>query len=179
MISELSQIRVIELSGGHASSCAGRVLAGFGAEVISLELLGSNSSASKDPQLTALRDYLGMGKQRHIVTADEVESYLSQADVLLTGDDLPTIRGWGLDLNQIKNSFPHLTITTVTPFGLEGPWAEKPATELTLQALSGLLAMSGSARREPLMRSLQQSKYATGLNAAYTSRCCLCRCRSR
>ena len=36
-----------------------------------------------------------------------------------------------------SRAHPHLTVTAITPFGLEGPWSDKPATEFTLQAWSG------------------------------------------
>ena len=52
---------------------------------------------------------------------------------------------------------PHLTVTSITPFGLEGPWCDKPATEFTLQAWSGGIVGLGrgapdrapGARRRP------------------------------
>lgn len=165
----LAQVSVIELGGGHASAYAGRVLAGFGADVTTLELAGAPHPAATGIRATALREFLAMGKKHREVAATEIPALLADADILLVGDDLPTIGRWDLDLDEVAARFPGLTITSITPFGRSGPWAHKPATELTLQALGGLLAMSGSAEREPLMRSLQQSKYTTGLNAAYTS----------
>ena len=42
---------------------------------------------------------------------------------------------------------PHLIVTSITPFGLEGPWRDKAATEFTLQAWSG--AIVGLARGRP------------------------------
>ena len=48
---------------------------------------------------------------------------------------------------EILRAHPHLTVTAITPFGLEGPWSDKPATEFTLQAWSG--AIVGLARGRP------------------------------
>ena len=48
---------------------------------------------------------------------------------------------------EILRSHPHLTVTSITPFGLEGPWRDKAATEFTLQAWSG--AIIGLARGRP------------------------------
>ncbi len=47
---------------------------------------------------------------------------------------------------------PHLTVTAITPFGLEGPWTDRPATEFTLQAWSGgIVGLGrGSADRAPV-----------------------------
>ena len=48
---------------------------------------------------------------------------------------------------EILGRHPHLTVTAITPFGLDGPWSDKPATEFTLQAWSG--AVVGLARGRP------------------------------
>ena len=58
---------------------------------------------------------------------------------------------------EIRRSHPHLTVTSITPFGLDGPWRDKPATEFTLQAWSGGIVGLGrgapdrapSVRRRP------------------------------
>lgn len=165
----MAQVRVVELAGGHASAYAGRVLADFGAQVTTLRRADQSVENIADIQLKILTQFLAMGKTCQEAAPSEVEDALANANVLLLGDDLPNLDAWGIDVDELAQRYPHLTITTVTPFGRTGPLAYKPATELTLQAMSGLLAMSGSASKEPLMRSLQQSKYAAGLNAAYTS----------
>jgi crotonobetainyl-CoA:carnitine CoA-transferase CaiB-like acyl-CoA transferase len=60
------------------------------------------------------------------------------------------------------------TIVTITPFGLEGPWADKPATELTLQAWSG--GMIGLGRgypdRAPVPVGGQVGEWVSGVYAA-------------
>lgn len=165
----MAQVRVLELDGGHASAYAGRVLAQFGAPVTTLQRSDQALPATDDLKLKILRAFLGVGKDHQQGTPQDVDAALAGVNVLLLGDDLPTIEGWGIDVDELTKRHPHLTITTITPFGRTGPLADKPGTELTLQAMSGLLAMSGSKSKEPLMRSLQQSKYATGLNAAYAS----------
>ena len=44
---------------------------------------------------------------------------------------------------------PHLTVTSITPFGLDGPWRDRPATEFTLQAWSGGIVGLGRGSRRP------------------------------
>lgn len=165
----MTPVRVVEASGGIAGAYGARVLASFGADVISLRLEGEAQHTDQSPQARVLREFLAMGKRSVLTTTDQVHEHLSDADLLVIGDTVGDIERWQLDIDHIRDEFPQLTVTTITPFGCTGPLSRRPATELTLQAMSGLLAMSGSASREPLMRSLRQSKYATGLNAAYTS----------
>ena len=54
----------------------------------------------------------------------------------------------------IRRGHPHLTVTAITPFGLHGPWRDRPATEFTLQAWSGgIVGLGrGSPDRAPRLR---------------------------
>ena len=64
--------------------------------------------------------------------------------------------------------YPHLTVTSITPFGLEGPWADKPATEFTLQAWSGgVIGLGrGAQDRAPLFVAGQVGEWLAGAYAA-------------
>jgi crotonobetainyl-CoA:carnitine CoA-transferase CaiB-like acyl-CoA transferase len=69
---------------------------------------------------------------------------------------------------DILRAHPHLTVTAITPFGLEGPWGHNAATEFTLQAWSG--AVVGLARglpeRAPVYVGGQIGEWLAGLFAA-------------
>ena len=70
--------------------------------------------------------------------------------------------------SEILRAHPHLIVTSITPFGLEGPWSDKAATEFTLQAWSG--AVVGLARglpdRAPVHVAGQVGEWLSGLFAA-------------
>ena len=59
-----------------------------------------------------------------------------------------------------------MTITALTPFGLDGPWADRAATEFTLQALSGAPALRGSRAWPPMSAGGQHGEYMIGVFAA-------------
>src|SRR6185437_923594 len=59
-----------------------------------------------------------------------------------------------------------LVWTTITPFGSEGPRADWVADDLIIQAMGGLLTLTGLPEREPLRLFGEQSCYITGLHAA-------------
>ena len=69
---------------------------------------------------------------------------------------------------EILKAHPHLIVTSITPFGLVGPWSGNPATEFTLQAWSG--GMVGLARglpdRAPVHVGGQVGEWLSGLFAA-------------
>src|SRR5665213_1041135 len=61
---------------------------------------------------------------------------------------------------------PDLVWTTITPFGAEGPRADWVADDLVIQAMGGLLTLTGLPEREPLKLYGEQSCYIAGLHAA-------------
>ncbi len=69
---------------------------------------------------------------------------------------------------EILDAHPHLIVTSITPFGLEGPWSDNAATEFTLQAWSG--GVVGLARglpdRAPVHVGGQVGEWLSGLFAA-------------
>ena len=69
---------------------------------------------------------------------------------------------------EIHRAHPHLTVTAITPFGLDGPWKDRPATEFTLQAWSGgIVGLGrGSADRAPVFVGGQVGDYLAGAYAA-------------
>src|ERR1700751_1754902 len=69
---------------------------------------------------------------------------------------------------QLQRVHPHLQVTAITPFGLEGPWRDKPATEFTLQAWSGgIVGLGrGAPDRAPVHVGGQGGEWLAG---AYTA----------
>ena len=57
---------------------------------------------------------------------------------------------------------PHLTVTAITPFGLDGPWRDRPATEFTLQAWSGGIVGLGRGLRPTGRRCTSAARSASG-----------------
>ncbi|HRE03043.1 MAG TPA: CoA transferase, partial [Ilumatobacteraceae bacterium] len=76
--------------------------------------------------------YLHAGK-RSILEPDSFDELLAGTDVVVT-DRLS--EAW----DALHARHPHLSVVVITPFGMHGPWADRPATDLTLQAASGGMA---------------------------------------
>ena len=68
----------------------------------------------------------------------------------------------------MHRAHPHLTVTSITPFGLEGPWRDRAATEFTLQAWSGgIVGLGrGSPDRAPVFVGGQVGEYLAGAYAS-------------
>ena len=61
---------------------------------------------------------------------------------------------------------PHAVVCAVTPFGLNGPWANRPATEATLQAMAGGLMTRGDPQRPPVLEGGDIGEWTAGMCAA-------------
>ena len=59
---------------------------------------------------------------------------------------IPAVGHRAADPAALHERFPQLVVVSITPYGLEGPYADRPATELTLQAESGALSVRGRTR---------------------------------
>jgi crotonobetainyl-CoA:carnitine CoA-transferase CaiB-like acyl-CoA transferase len=69
-------------------------------------------------------------------------------------------------LDRLTAAAPEATVVAMTPFGLRGPWADRVATEFTLQALSGGPALRGSRAWPPMSSGGQHGEYMQGVFAA-------------
>ncbi|MFF9203988.1 CoA transferase [Streptomyces sp. NPDC014986] len=177
----LDDVRIVELGVGLATPFAARLLGDLGAEVLKVETPEGDPTRSTAPyyraddgdERSALFEYLNYNKWGVALDPGTdrgvLDDLLSTADVLLIGDDIAQSATWGIDVGELHTAHPDLVIETLTPFGTTGPKAHWKATDLVLQAASGLLSFSGTAERTPLKRGLRQSTYQAGLTAAYAA----------
>ena len=99
---------------------------------------------------------------------------LDEADVLVEGFSPPQAEqsfdklrtNGALNYGALSKSHPGLVVTSVTPFGQDGPYRDFQATDIITCAMSGLMYHSGDSDREPLRNALDQSLYVAGANAA-------------
>lgn len=168
----LHGLRVLEVGEGFALACAGSFFAGLGADVVKIEPPGRGDRLrSKGPFLQGLPDsesgalfaYLNGGKR-----SATLETQSATGRRLL--ETLARTRGIVLHAPEEGEhvlSFPDdgPVVVAVTPFGLEGPYAGLPATELTLQAMMGLSYMTGEPHREPLQVGVPLASYVSGQTA--------------
>ncbi|MET0902560.1 MAG: CoA transferase [Acidimicrobiales bacterium] len=182
MTAPLAEYVVVDLSTGIAGAYCTKLLADGGAEVIKVEppegdpLRRWSASGSEIPAGGdgALFTFLSSTKQS--VTADpdvaadleRVQALLAQADAVVWSKGSRLAECPALAPDTIRRTAPHLTVTTITPFGLEGPWADRAATEFTLQAWSGgIVGLGrGSPDRAPVHVGGQIGEWLTGAQAA-------------
>ena len=146
----LAGIRVIDATS-HWGELAGRTLAELGADVYKFDASDANTEPADEAYLACVQ----AGKTR--IQTRDFTPYLADADVLLES-------GYSGDWS---NRYPHLVHVSITPFGLAGPLADAPATELTIEAAGGLVGLQGDGDRPPTpMGAMPQAAFHAGAQAA-------------
>ena len=177
----LDGLRVLDLGPGIAPSFCARLLADYGAEVIKVEPPGEGDPARRmgpfvgdDPHPEKSIPFLYLNTGKRGVTLDYsgasgralLHRLLDDADVLVEGFAPSEAEGSAISYKTLSESHPRLVVTSVTPFGQDGPYRDFQATDIITCAMSGLMYHSGDSDREPLRNALDQSLYVAGANAA-------------
>lgn len=176
---ELGAVRVIDCSSGIAGAYCAKMFADAGADVVLVEpevgtalrrwSCGGEPLAGADG---ALFRYLRHG-QRSVVAGTEGDRRMLMADADVAIIDANPLTGSfdGPDPQQLHADRPDLVVVTISPHGLNGPFAGRPASELTVQADSGALAIRGRADRPPVQAGGQVTEWVTGAYAAAAAAC--------
>ncbi len=160
-------IRVLELSGHVAGAFCGKLLAGFGADV--LHISGGHDAALDE----AARIWFHTGKralvadtaQRHT----EMDALLAAADIVIDAWGHGRLDACGYDRERLHTLNPDLVICRITPYGLSGPYREWQADDITLYAASGLMQSTGDGTRAPLHARPRICELTAGMNAYIAS----------
>ena len=176
----LNGYTVVDLSVGIAGAYCTKLLADAGATVVKVEPADgdplrrwSASGAEIAPgDDGALFSFLACSKHSVIADPDAdidyVNALLDSADAVVWSHGSLVAEHVVFTPAAIRSAHPHLTVTTITPFGLDGPWSDRPATEFTLQAWSGgIVGLGrGSADRAPVYVGGQVGEYLAGAYAS-------------
>jgi crotonobetainyl-CoA:carnitine CoA-transferase CaiB-like acyl-CoA transferase len=167
----LAHLRVVEFATGIAGGYAGKLFADAGAEVVKVEPPGGDplrswsASEATDARAGALFRFLAAGK-RSVVGAPgdpAIDELVRSADLLIDSGDA------GLDLTALRATDPRLVICSITPYGLTGPYAGRPATEFTVQAECGSIAGRGRPDQPPVQAGGRIAEWSAGATAAAAS----------
>jgi CoA:oxalate CoA-transferase len=178
-------LKVLELCDHVAGPFATRLLADFGAEVIKIECPGVGDSArargpflhdKPDLEHSGLFLYLNtdkLGVTLNLETADGraiFKRLVAEVDVLVEDRAPGEMARLGLDYAALRKINPHLIMTSITPFGQDGPYSHFKAYHLNLCHASGqgyMLPMNSvTLERQPVRGPGLSAEYDGGMSAA-------------
>lgn len=155
----LQNIKVLDLSRVYAAPAGSMILGDLGAEVIRIEHpKGSDSMRDWGPFINGQSTYyLCANRNKRSITIDlkteegkeELKKLIKDADVLLENFKTGDMERMGLHYDELKKINPRLIHCAVTGFGQTGPLAHEPGFDPVIQAMSGLMAVTGQPDGEP------------------------------
>lgn len=181
----LDGVRVLDLSTQIAGPYATKLLADAGADVVKIEApagdplrrwkasaqLGDAPPLPEDED-GALFRFLNASKRSVVLDLESAEGrdalldLAASVDLVVESFAPGRMAGFGLSLAALSAGNPKLSLVSITPFGQDGPWATRPATEFTLQAQVGSTAARGYRDRMPLGAGGRIGEYVCGTYAA-------------
>jgi crotonobetainyl-CoA:carnitine CoA-transferase CaiB-like acyl-CoA transferase len=166
----VASARVLNLASEIAGGYCARLLADGGAEIVRVEDAGGDplrrwSRSGPTRSDGALFQFLAAGADSVAATsAEDIVEAVRGADVILWTPHSTIARA--LPPKRLRELNPHSVVTAITDFGLTGPWADRVATDLTLQAMSGGPGQRGAPERPPLIAGGRLGEWAAGMLAA-------------
>jgi crotonobetainyl-CoA:carnitine CoA-transferase CaiB-like acyl-CoA transferase len=167
MTKPLEGIRVLDMSRILAGPWATQTMADMGAEVIKVErpVMGDDSRIYGPPFLKTtsgetLRQtpmYLCANRNKRSIAVDYTKpagqdillALAAQSDVLIENYKVGTLARYGLDYAALKQRNPRLVYCSLSGYGQDGPYAERGATDPIIQAMGGMMSMTGHQEGEP------------------------------
>jgi crotonobetainyl-CoA:carnitine CoA-transferase CaiB-like acyl-CoA transferase len=169
MDNALSHVTVLDLSRILAGPWAAQVLADLGAEVIKIERpkVGDDTRSWGPPFLKGVDGredlnadaayYLCANRNKESVTVDFttpqgrsiVQRLSKDADVVLENFKVGGLEAHGLDYESLRAINPRLIYCSITGFGQTGPYAPRPGYDFLVQAMGGLMSITGRGAEEP------------------------------
>jgi crotonobetainyl-CoA:carnitine CoA-transferase CaiB-like acyl-CoA transferase len=158
----LAGYRVIELAHLIAGPACGMYLADMGADVVKIEQPGGGD-ASRTTYGTQLGGesavFVTVNRNKRSVALDlarpegraAFERLVARADVVLEAYRGGVAERLGIDWARLAPLNPRLVYCSLSAFGPEGPWRDKPGVDMLVQAMGGLMAVMGEPDGPPML----------------------------
>ncbi|MCF6795679.1 CaiB/BaiF CoA transferase family protein [Priestia megaterium] len=179
----LSGIRVLEFGQIAAGPYTGMLLADLGADVVKVENPNGGDGMRLWPPFVRNEEeeeysanFSSLNRNKRSICIDfKDEDQLAtlrelclQADVIVENFRPGVLKKFGLDHESLSSIHPKLIYCSISGYGQEGPYAHKGAFDVTVQAISGLMSVTGEENGEAVKCGVPVADFAVGLYAAYT-----------
>jgi len=176
--STLEGIRVIEICNVAAGPFCGMLLADMGADVVKVEPPGSGDTLRSWAPITDgySENFASLNRNKRSVAlnlkdaADQrlAAQLIAQADVLIENNRPGVMDRLGLGYQAMSERNPKLVYCSISAYGQSGPRSQEGGFDLTLQAMSGLMSVTGEAGGAPVKCGVPVCDFTAGLYGAFS-----------
>jgi crotonobetainyl-CoA:carnitine CoA-transferase CaiB-like acyl-CoA transferase len=164
---------VVEIANEISGPYCGKLFVDIGADVTkiegperdSLRQWGPYPGGEPDPDRCGLFEYLNAGKRCEVVDSIVARELIADADVLIDGLALGVLDNSGFGIDALQKINPRLVVVRISNFGQQGPFRDRVATPLTLQAAAGWIT-ARDPDRPPVQAGARIAEYVAGGYAA-------------
>ena len=170
---KLTGIRVLDLSSFLPGPYLTLALADHGAEVIKIEAPGMGDPGRhigpRDGDTTVFFRNLNRGKKSVVLDLKSeagkqtLLALCESADVFVESFRPGVMKRLGIDYEQVRARNPRIVYCSVSAFGQTGPYAARPAHDIAIEALSGVLSVTLGADGQPAMPGVPVADLLAGL----------------
>jgi crotonobetainyl-CoA:carnitine CoA-transferase CaiB-like acyl-CoA transferase len=179
----LDGIKVLDLSRVLAGPWCTQLLADLGATIFKIERPGEGDDtrtwgppfheSTKTPGERMASYFMSANRGKHSVAIDIaqpdgaaiVRDLASHCDILVENFKVGGLRKYGLDYARIHAQNPRLIYCSITGFGQDGPYAERPGYDFIVQGMGGLMGVTGVPDGEPMRAGVAITDIMTGMYA--------------
>lgn len=178
----LAGVKIVEFCQVLAGPFCGCLLADMGADVIKVESPEGDLMRAWPPLLDGYSQYFASvnRNKRSVVldlkdpaALDDARKLALSADAVIENFRPGVMAKFGLDHATLAREKPSLVYCSVSAFGQTGPRAREGGFDMTVQAMSGVMSVTGDADGRPAKCGIPIADFTAGLYAAFSVACAL------
>jgi crotonobetainyl-CoA:carnitine CoA-transferase CaiB-like acyl-CoA transferase len=173
----LEGVRVIEFCEVASGPFCGMLLADFGADVVKVEKSEGGDALRQWPPLTGgdSENFASLNRNKRSIALDlkdpaqrDVARRLClSADVVLENYRPGAMARNGLGYDQLAAEKPSLVFASISAYGQRGPRAAQGGFDVVIQAVGGIMSVTGEPDSDPVKCGVPVSDFSAGLYAAF------------
>src|SRR5579862_4987288 len=158
----LKGVKVFDLTRVLAGPTCVQMLGDLGADVIKVEKpgAGDDTRGFAPPYMPGTEEsayFVGVNRNKRSVTLDIAKPegqeialrLIARSDILVENFKVGALAKYGLGYEQLRKRFPALIYCSITGFGQTGPYADRPGYDSLIQAMGGVMSLTGEPDGQP------------------------------
>jgi formyl-CoA transferase len=170
----LNGLTVIDLTRVRAGPTCVRQFADWGADVVKVEMREPGAATQSDLGARHEPDFQNLHRNKRAITLDLkapeglelLHRLVKRADILVENYRPDVKFRLGIDYDSLARINPRLIYTSISGFGQDGPYKERPGVDQIAQGMSGLMSITGEPGRGPMRAGIAIADLSAGLFAA-------------